>query len=115
MSEVHNPKTDVQSPQSEVWCTKSDEIRSLMSDVCPKTVWIMSKVWSTTYVCSKPGVQKLKSEVQNPNLKLQSEVCQLFEVWNRSPESNAKNSKFEVENLKSKVCLKYVQSFLQLL
>ena len=80
-----------------------------MSDVCPKTVWIMSKVWSTTYVCSKPGVQKLKSEVQsmskvqNPSLKPKSEVCQLSKVWNQSPESNAQNSKFEVESLKSEV------------
>ena len=54
-----------------------------MSDVCPKTVWIMSKVWSTTYLCSKPGVQNQKSEVQsmskvqNPSLKPKSEVCQL--------------------------------------
>ena len=53
-----------------------------MADVCPKTVWIMSQV----YVCSKPGVQKLKSEVQsiskvqNLGLKPKSEVCQLSET-----------------------------------
>ena len=69
-STIRSLKTDVQSPQSKVWCTKSDEIWSLMSDVCPKTVWIMSKIWSPTYVCSKPGVQ-------NPYLKPKSEVCQL--------------------------------------
>ena len=66
-----------------------------MSDVCPKTVWIMSKVWSTTYVCSKPRVQKLKSEVHsmskvhNPSLKPKSEVCQLSksktEVQSQTP------------------------------
>ena len=99
MSKVDNPKSENWFLKStiRIWCTKSDEIRSLMSDVCPKTVWIMSKIWSTTYICSKPGVQKPKSEVQsmsevqNPSLKPKSEVCKSetevqilapkFEVW----------------------------------
>ena len=109
MSKVHNRKFDVRSrTKSEVWWPTS--VRSL------KTVWIMSKVWSTMYVCSKSGVRKPKSEVQslsevqNPSLKPKSEVCQLSEVWSRSPESNAQNSKSAVESLKSEVCLKSVQS-----
>ena len=83
-STIRSLKIDVLSQQSEVWCMKSDEIWSLMSDVSPKTVWIKSKVWSTTYVCSKPGVQKRKSEVQsmskvqNPSLKPKSEVWLSF-------------------------------------
>ena len=82
-----------------------------MSDVCPKIVWIMSKVWSTTYVCSKSGVQKPKSEVQstgmskvqNPSLKLNSEVCQLSKSETEVQSLTHKILKFEVESLKSEV------------
>ena len=107
MSKVHNWKS---------WCTKSDEILSLMSDVCPKTVWIMSKVWSTTYVCSKPEVQKTKSEVQSMskirvwNQSLKSVSCLILK-----PKTNDQNLKLEIKSLKLKVYLKSVQSFLQLL
>ena len=85
MSKVHNGKSDVRSlTKSKVWC--------------PITVWIMSKVWSTMYVCSKPGVQKPKSEVQsmskvqNPSLKPKSEVSQLSK------------SETEVQSLTPKIC-----------
>ena len=74
----------VRSPQSEVWKLMS-KVHNLKSDVrsLTKSVWFMSKVWSAMYVCSKPEVQKPKSEVQsmskvqNPSLKPKSEVCQL--------------------------------------
>ena len=113
---IRSLKIDVLSPQSEVWCTKSDKIWSLMSDVHAKTVWIMSKVWSTTYVCWKPGVQKRKSEVQsmskvqNPSLKPKSEVCQLSKS-----ETEVQSLTPKIWSWKSKVYLKSVQSFLQLL
>ena len=78
-----------------------------MSDTCPKTVWIMSKVWSTTYVCLKPGVQKPKSEVQsmskvqNPSLKPKSEFCELSksETEVQSPTPKIRSWKSEVESL----------------
>ena len=60
MSEAHNPK-------SENWCLKST-IWSLMYEVWRNLkfdVRRLSEVWSTTYVSSKPEVQKQKSEVQS--------------------------------------------------
>ena len=102
----------VRSPQSEVWCTKSDEIWGLMSDVCPKTSclnYVQSLKYYVGYVCSKPGVQKPKSKVQsmskvqNPGLKLKSEVCQLSKSETEVQSLTPINSKFEVESLKSEV------------
>ena len=60
-AKIRRPKY-VRSPQSEVWklmskfhtevwCTMSDEIWSLMSDVCPKTVWIIQIQSMKYYVC----------------------------------------------------------------
>ena len=51
------------------------------------------------------------SKVQNPSLKPKSEVCQL----SKSETEVQSRPKFEVESLKSKVYVKSVQSFLQLL
>ena len=101
MSKVHNRKSDVRSrTKSEVWC--------------PTSVRKLSEVWSTTYVCSKPGVQK-------PNSKVKS--MSKIRVWNQSlksvsclslkPKSRVYTAK--IRSLKSKAYLKSVQSFLKLL
>ena len=73
-STIRSLKTCVLSPQSEIGrCPTS--VRKL-SELCPKS--------EVLHVCSKPGVQKPKSDVQsmskvqNPSLKPKSEVCQLF-------------------------------------
>ena len=122
MSEVHNPKSEncclkstIGSLMYEVWRNLKFDVRRL-SENCLD----YSKVWSTTYVYSKPGVQKPKSEVQsrpmskvqNPSPKPKFEVCQLSKS---ETEVQSLTPKFEVESLKSKVYLKSVQSFLQLL
>ena len=99
----------VRSPQSEVWKLMS-KVHNLKSDVrsLTKSVWFMSKVWSAMYVCSKPEVQKPKSEVQsmskvqNLSLKPKSEGrLSVVQVWKRSPESNEQNLKLKVWSRKS--------------
>ena len=111
-------KSNIQGLKFEVWCSKS--VRSPTSEVCPKfskvrrmfeiwqwrlksDVWSMSEVclkyvWSTTYVCSKPGVQKLKSKI-NLSLKPKSGDCQKSKFRYLKPKSKAQNPKSDVGSL----------------
>ena len=86
MPEVHNPKSEnwclkstIQSLMYEVWRYLKFDVRRL-SENCLNYVQSLKYY---VYVCSKPGVQKPKSEVQsmfkvqNPSLKPKSEVCRL--------------------------------------
>ena len=77
-----------------------------MSKVCPESKNCPKYVWSrpTTYVCSKPGVQKQKSEVQNYCLKPKSGVSKKSKTEVQTRESEVWCPK-SVWNL-PKVCLK---------
>ena len=77
-----------------------------LSELCPKSEVLLC-LFKTLSSKPKSEVQSM-SEVQNPSLKPKSEVCQMSKSETKIQSLNAQNSKSEVENLKSKVCLKSV-------
>ena len=100
----------VRSPRSEVWKlvskvhNRKSDVRSLtencLNDVQTLKYYVcLFKTWSPkTKVLSPKYVQSPKSESETKVWSLS-----VVYVWNRSPESNAQNSKFEVKSLKSEV------------
>ena len=102
MFEGQNPKSKVHNPKSDVglWSLSGKQKSEVWS---PNFVRSSKTVWSrpTTYVCSKPGVQKQKSEVQNLSLKPKSGV---------SKKSKTEVQTSKIRSLLSEVCLKFSQS-----